>query len=66
MKKLLLLLLLALGALFSQVDLHDPIREVKLPNGKSQQDEILKSEHRKTLEDAQELVNGESETGRRH
>ncbi len=54
MRKLLVLPLLALGA-YSQIDLN-PNRDVKLPNGKSQQEEILKAEHEKTLKDAQELV----------
>ena len=30
---------------------------VRLPNGKKQQDEILKAEYEKNLKDAQELVN---------
>lgn len=30
--------------------------DVKLPNGKSQKDEILKSEHEQNLKDADELV----------
>ena len=63
MKKPLLLLLLAVGLLFSQ----DPgitrshkapedASDVKLPNGKSQQEEILKADYQKTLQDASELV----------
>ena len=58
MKKLLILALLAIGLVFSQVEPveRDPDREVKLPNGKSQQEEILKAEFKKTLEDAAELV----------
>jgi len=61
MKKL-LLLPLAMGLLFSQYepgrrDLpSDSPRDVKLPNGKSQRDEILKAEHEKTLQDAAQLV----------
>jgi len=62
MRKLLILPLFAVGLLFSQntgqredrLPAHD--RDVKLPNGKSQQEEILKAEHQKTLEDAAELV----------
>jgi len=63
MRKPLLLLPLAVGLLFSQAD--TPLRphrqpedasEVKLPNGKSQQEEILKAEYQKTLQDASELV----------
>ena len=30
--------------------------DVKLPNGKSQQEEILKADYQKTLQDASELV----------
>jgi hypothetical protein len=39
-------------------DLHplDPPGDVKLPNGKSQRDEILKSERDRNLKDAAELV----------
>ncbi|MBS1831909.1 MAG: hypothetical protein JST65_04315 [Acidobacteria bacterium] len=33
---------------------HD--KDVKLPNGKSQKDEILKEDHKKNLEDANELA----------
>jgi hypothetical protein len=33
-----------------------PEEDVKLPNGKSQKDEILKSEHAQNVKDAQELV----------
>jgi hypothetical protein len=67
MKKLPLLLPvllpLAIGLLFSQADTpprshkqpEDP-SEMKLPNGKSQQEEILKVDYRKTLQDAAELV----------
>jgi hypothetical protein len=54
MRKLLLLPLLALGA-YSQIDLSRE-RDIKLPNGKSQQEEILKADHEKTLKDAQDLV----------
>ena len=59
MKKLLILPLLGFGLLFSQVEPVDrggADRDVKLPNGKSQQEEILKVEFKKTLEDAAELV----------
>ena len=62
MRKLLILPLFAAGLVFSQfpgkqedrLPGHD--RDVKLPNGKSQQEEILKAEYQKTLEDAAELV----------
>ena len=63
MNKLTLLLPLAIGLLFSQepgmTRPHRPPEEgsdVKLPNGKSQQEEILKAEYQKTLQDAAELV----------
>jgi hypothetical protein len=64
MKKLLLLPPLAVGLLFSQVeprDRHKPRDEdsagdVKLPNGKSQQEEILKADYQKTLQDVAQLA----------
>ena len=63
MKKPLLLLPLAVGLLFSQepglTRSHkqpEDASEVKLPNGKSQQEEILKADYQKTLQDASELV----------
>jgi len=63
MKKPLLLLPLAVGFLFSQIDTPprphrqpEDSSDVKLPNGKSQQEEILKADYQKTLQDASELV----------
>src|SRR5260370_9959603 len=62
MKKLLLLLPLAVGLLFSQADTpprhkqSEDGADIKLPNGKSQQEEILKADYQKTLQDAAELV----------
>ena len=59
MKKLLLLSFLSIGLIFSQsepLDRHIQRDELKLPNGKSQQDEILKADFQKTLQDAAELV----------
>jgi hypothetical protein len=58
MKKLLLCPLLAAGLMLSQNEPEDHKfgRDIKLPNGKSQQEEILKAEHQKTLQDAAELV----------
>src|SRR5215470_9371648 len=59
MKKLLLLPALAIGLVFSQIppgEERNPDRETRLPNGKSQQEEILKAEFQKTLADAAELV----------
>jgi hypothetical protein len=58
MKKL-LLPLLAIGLVFSQIppaEERNADRETRLPNGKSQQEEILKAEFQKTLQDAAELV----------
>jgi hypothetical protein len=64
MKKLLLVPLAAIGLMFSQIEprVHDRNaspdnhHDAKLPNGKSQQEEILKAEHQKTLQDAADLV----------
>jgi hypothetical protein len=62
MKKLLLLPPVAIGLLFSQMQPGDRPRppedhsDVKLPNGRSQQEEILKADYQKTLQDAAELV----------
>jgi hypothetical protein len=35
---------------------NDPLEDLRLPNGKKQQDEILKAEYEKNVKDAQELV----------
>jgi len=60
MKRLLRLLLLIVGLAaampFAQQPESTADRDIKLPNGKSQQEEILKAEHEKTLRDAAELV----------
>ena len=64
MKKLLLLPLAAIGLMFSQIEprgrdrstFPDQHHDTKLPNGKSQQEEILKADYQKTLQDAAELV----------
>ena len=59
MTKLLILPLLAIGLMSSQTESPDRLvhgDSPKLPNGKSQQDEILKADHQKTLQDAAELV----------
>ena len=63
MRKPLLLAPFALSLMFSQADLpparhrtHEDPSDVKLPNGKNQQEEILKADHQKTLQDAAELV----------
>jgi hypothetical protein len=61
MKKLLLLPLMAMGLLFSQNDSYrrgtaPDTHDVKLPNGKSQHEEILKADYEKTLQDAAQLV----------
>ena len=63
MKRIALLLLIVLGALFGQLPpdaSNAPHREeaspVRLPNGKLQSDEILKDDYKKNLKDAQELI----------
>jgi len=58
MKKLLVFSLLTTGLIFSQRGLQDrdPDDHVKLPNGKSQKEEILKADFKKTLQDAADLV----------
>ena len=58
MKKLLVFFLLTTGLIFSQRGLQDrdPDGDVKLPNGKSQKEEILKADFKKTLQDASDLV----------
>ena len=62
MKKLLLLPLMAMGLLFSQFEAgrreppSDERHPARLPNGKSQQEEILKADYEKTLQDAAQLV----------
>ena len=61
MKKL-FLPLIAMGLLLAQYESgrreppSDVHHEVKLPNGKSQQEEILKADYEKTLQDAAQLV----------
>jgi hypothetical protein len=35
----------------------DPPEDVRLPNGKKQQDEILKADYEQNVKDAQELLN---------
>ena len=37
-------------------DVEDAQNDIKLPNGKSQRDEILKAEHAQNLKDAAQLV----------
>jgi hypothetical protein len=63
MNKLLLLPPLAVGLLFSQIEPRDRQKppdenpaDVKLPNGKSQQEEILKADYQRTLQDAAQLA----------
>jgi hypothetical protein len=54
------LLLLAPAALLAQKPLPvpgDPPEDIRLPNGKKQQDEILKADYEKNVKDAQELLN---------
>ena len=64
MKKLLLFPLAAIGLMYSQVEPRGHDRntppenqhDTKLPNGKSQREEILKADYEKTLQDAAQLV----------
>lgn len=64
MKKFLLVALLAIAPVFSQFEAPNRTKtpeesagsDVKLPNGKSQQEAILKAEYQKTLQDAAQLV----------
>jgi hypothetical protein len=51
-----LILGLAAAGLGQAPPLPDTPSDVKLPNGKSQRDEILKAEHEQNLKDAAELV----------
>lgn len=46
---------IALGQLPIPKEPTDP-REIRLPNGKSQKEEILKADHEKSLEDASKLM----------
>ena len=54
----LLALCLAVALVWSQRPRQDADRnsDVRLPNGKSQQEEILKADYEKTLKDAAELI----------
>jgi len=63
MKKPLLLLPIAVGLLFSQIDMPprhnkqpEDSSDVKLPNGKSQKDEIIRVDYQRNLRDAGELA----------
>jgi hypothetical protein len=62
MKRITLLLVVLLGALFAQIppDVPNPPHRddapVRLPNGKLQSEEILKDDYKKNLKDAQELI----------
>jgi hypothetical protein len=51
-------ILLAASAPAQQPDLRDPSKpaEIRLPNGKLQQDEILKADHEKSVKDAAQLI----------
>jgi hypothetical protein len=54
------LLLLVPAALAAQKNLpapSEPPEDVRLPNGKKQQDEILKADYEQNVKDAQELLN---------
>jgi hypothetical protein len=48
--------LLAAPALAGQIDRRGDRRDERLPDGRSQLEEILKAEHRQSLEDASELL----------
>ena len=54
--KLLILSVAALTLAEAQVRPPEPSTDVKLPNGRSQREEILKSDYKKALEDAAELL----------
>ena len=49
-------LLILLAALFAPAQLPTQPPEPRLPDGRSQKEEILKAEHAKSLEDAGELM----------
>lgn len=51
-----LVLGLAIGGLAQAPSPPDAQSDIKLPNGKSQRDEILKAEHEQNLRDAAQLV----------
>ena len=62
MKRLMLLTMLAGALIPAQTPRQPPLPlppdnpgDVRLPNGKSQRDEILKADYQKSLEDAREL-----------
>jgi hypothetical protein len=62
MKRIILLLVVVLGALIAQIspDVSNPPHRdetpVRLPNGKLQSEEILKDDYKKNLKDAQDLI----------
>lgn len=55
-RSLLALLAPAVPLVFAQRDLPTADRDVRLPNGKSQREEILKADHEKDLKDAATLI----------
>ncbi len=58
MKYLRFLVLLVTGAalLCPQVPRRNPEREIQMPGGKSQREEMIKEDHKKNLEDAARLI----------
>ena len=55
-RRLCLSSLLAAPWLWAQFPPEEPQTDQKLPNGKSQQEEILKADHEKDLKDAAQLI----------
>ena len=55
-RRLLALLVLAVPLALAPQDPNSADRDVRLPSGKSQKDEILKADHEKDLKDAATLV----------
>ena len=56
MKRFLLLSALTLAPLFAQVEPHDREKPARLPDGRLQQDQILKAEHEKNVTDIAQLI----------
>ena len=52
---LVIALIISLGAPAQQLPPPEPL-DTKLPNGKSQREEILKADHERSLKDAAELI----------
>ena len=54
--KILAIAVLAVALAASAQEPEDEASDVRLPSGKSQQEEILKVEHRKAIEDTEKLI----------